>query len=429
LVSLETVGEDARVRRSVMRGWRVVAGAFVVMFMTFGCTYAFTAFFASLQESFGVSRGALSGVFSVAGSLYFFLGALSGPLADRFGPRPMILFGTTAVGVGLIMAGRAQDIREVYAAYGIGIGVGVGFAYVPAIGAVQRWFVARRGFASGIAVAGIGLGTLIVPPVADWLIATQGWRAAYGTLGVACILAAGAAAFAVEGSPERHGFLPDGQVIGVGGEADAAVEGVSVKEAVRSRAFAMLYSAAFLVSLGLFAPFVHLTPYAEDRGVPHALAVALFALIGVGSTAGRFLIGGFADRLGRRRALGAMYLGVALTMGWWLASTQAWQIGVFALVFGACYGGFVALAPALIVDYFGPRNASSLIGLSYTAVALGTLAGPPLAGYAFDVYRSYTLPIAVSAVAAIAAAVLVRIAPDPATERARPASVPRRAAS
>jgi MFS family permease len=204
---------------------------------------------------------------------------------------------------------------------------------------------------------------------------------------------------------------------------------VSVKEAIRSRAFAMLYSAAFLVSLGLFAPFVHLTPYAEDRGVPHALAVALFALIGVGSTAGRFLIGGFADRLGRRRALGAMYLGVALTMGWWLASTQAWQIGLFALVFGACYGGFVALAPALIVDYFGPRNASSLIGLSYTAVALGTLAGPPLAGYAFDVYRSYTLPIAVSAVAAIAAAVLVRVAPDPATERARPAVVPRGGAS
>jgi MFS family permease len=174
-----------------------------------------------------------------------------------------------------------------------------------------------------------------------------------------------------------------------------------------------MYGAAFLVSLGLFTPFVHLAPYAEDQGVPHAVAVGLFALIGIGSTAGRFLIGGLADRIGRRRSLCAMYVGLAFTLLWWLVSTQAWQIGLFALVFGACYGGFVALAPALIVDYFGPRKAGSLIGLTYTAVAFGTLGGPPLAGYAFDLTGSYTLPIAFSAVTALAAAALIRLAPDP----------------
>jgi MFS family permease len=87
-------------RSSVVRGWTVVAGAFAVMFVTFGCTYTFTAFFASLQQEFGVSRGALSWVFSVAASLYFLLGAVSGSLADRYGPRAVVLFGTTAVGVG-----------------------------------------------------------------------------------------------------------------------------------------------------------------------------------------------------------------------------------------------------------------------------------------------------------------------------------------
>jgi MFS family permease len=395
----------------------VVAGAFGVMFVTFGCTYAFTAFFTPLQEGFEVSRGALSGVFSVAASLYFFLGAVSGPLADRFGPRPTIVFGTTTVGLGLIMAGRADALWQIYAAYGIGVGVGVGFAYVPAIAAVQQWFVAKRGFASGVAVSGIGLGTLVVPPIAAWLVDEFGWRGAYYVLGVACIVAGGGAALVIDGSPERHGFLPDGQVLETSLTPQQLAEGLSVRQALGSRAFLLLYSAAFLVSVGLFMPFVHLAPFAEDRGVPHRVAVALFAVVGVGSTAGRFLIGGLADRLGRRRSLAAMYVGVAVTMLWWLASTQAWQIGLFALTFGACYGGFVALAPALIVDYFGPRNASSLIGLSYTAVAFGTLAGPPLGGYAFDVYRSYTLPIAFSAAAAIAAAALVRLAPEPGTER------------
>ena len=400
-------------RRSVVRGWTVVAGAFAVMFVTFGCTYTFTAFFASLQQEFGVSRGALSWVFSVAAALYFLLGAVSGPLADRYGPRAVVLFGTTAVGAGLMLAGRADAVWQVYVAYGVGVGVGVGFSYVPAIGAVQRWFVAQRGFASGIAVSGIGVGTLAVPPVADWIIAAHGWRAAYLTLGVFCILAGGAAALLVEGSPQRRGFLPDGQVAVSAGTGPAILDGLSVRDALASRPFALMYGAAFLVSLGLFTPFVHLAPYAEDQGVPHGLAVALFALIGIGSTVGRFFIGGVADRLGRRRSLCAMYVGLAVTMLWWLASTQAWQIGLFALVFGACYGGFVALAPALIVDYFGPRNASSLIGLAYTAVAFGTLGGPPLAGYAFDATGSYTLPIAFTAAAALAGAALIRLAPEP----------------
>ena len=400
-------------RSSVVRGWTVVAGAFAVMFVTFGCTYTFTAFFASLQQEFGVSRGALSWVFSVAASLYFLLGAVSGSLADRYGPRAVVLFGTTAVGVGLILAGRADAVWQVYAAYGVGVGVGVGLSYVPVVGAVQRWFLVQRGFASGIAVSGIGLGTLVVPPIADWIIAAHGWRAAYLALGVFCIVAGGAAALLVEGSPQRRGFLPDGQVAVAGTTTPTILDGLSVGDALRSPAFALMYGAAFLVSLGLFTPFVHLAPYAEDQGVPHALAVALFALIGIGSTAGRFLVGGVADRLGRRRSLCAMYVGLALTMLWWLASTQAWQIALFALVFGACYGGFVALAPALVVDYFGPRNAGGLIGLTYTAVAFGTLGGPPLAGYAFDLTGSYSLPIAFSAVTALAAAALIRIAPDP----------------
>ena len=100
---------------------------------------------------------------------------------------------------------------------------------------------------------------------------------------------------------------------------------------------------------------------------------------------------------------------------WWLNSRSAWQIAIFALAFGTCYGGFVALAPALIVDYFVERNASGLIGISYTAVALGTLAGSPFAGYAFDSFHSYTIPIAASAAAMFVSFALIYLAPEPAT--------------
>ena len=150
----------------IFHGWFVVAGAFAVTFVGFGCAYTFSAFLESLQRDFGASRGSVSLVFSLAGFLYFGLGIVSGPLADRFGSRRLAVIGMLLTGLGLAAASFARSLVEVYAAYGLGVGIGVGCAYVPAVGAVQRWFVRRRGFASGLAVSGIGVGTLAMPPLA-----------------------------------------------------------------------------------------------------------------------------------------------------------------------------------------------------------------------------------------------------------------------
>jgi MFS family permease len=196
-------------------------------------------------------------------------------------------------------------------------------------------------------------------------------------------------------------------------------QGLALGEILRSRAFRFLYAACFFISIGLFIPFVHLVPYAQDRGISYATAVTLFTLVGVGSTLGRFCLGGVADRLGRKRSLALMYLGVAAMMGWWYFADAVWEIAVFALVYGTFYGGFVALAPALLVDYFGPRNASGIIGFAYTGVAVGTLIGPSFTGYAFDLTHSYALPIAASALFSAVAATLVWMTPEPrAAERA-----------
>lgn len=411
----QPIGADAR--RSARRGWAVVAGAFVIMFASFGACYSFSAFFASLQQTFGASRGALSWVLSIAVSTIFVVGAASGPLADRIGPRVLAAAGGCIVAAGLFVAAASPTLVGVYLGFGLGIGLGTGISYVPAVGAVQRWFVRRRGFASGLAVTGIGAGTLVMPKLAEWLIDGAGWRTAYVVFGCFAVVAGGVAALLIDGSPLRHGFLPDGGVAAPGTTVLPKPAGMAFGAAMRSRPFGMLYGAALFISLGLFMPFVHLTPFAEDRGIPHSVAVTLFALLGVGSTFGRFLVGGVADRFGRKLSLAGMYLGIGVMLAWWLASANVWQICVFALVFGTCYGGFVALSPALIVDYFGERNASGLIGVSYTAVALGTLVGSPLAGYAFDFTHSYTLPIGAGAAMTLVGALLIALAPDPAAFR------------
>src|SRR5215207_1638504 len=168
--------EAVRSRTGIFYGWLVVAAAFAVTFVGFGSAYTFSAFLKPLQADFGASRGSVSLVFSLAGFLYFGFGIVSGPLADRWGARRLAVAGMLLVGLGLAAASVARTLAEVCLAYGVGVGLGIGTSYVPALGAVQRWFTRRRGFASGLAVSGIGVGTFVMPPCAAALIEALGWR-------------------------------------------------------------------------------------------------------------------------------------------------------------------------------------------------------------------------------------------------------------
>lgn len=400
-------------RRPIFYGWFVVAGAFAVTFVGFGNAYSFGAFLPPLQHDFAASRGSVSLVFSLAGFFYFGLGVISGPLADRWGCRPLAVIGMVLVAIGLALASVARSLTEVYAAYGLGVGLGIGCAYVPAVAAVQRWFNRRRGFASGLAVSGIGVGTLVAPPVVAFLIGHLGWRGTYLALAIFTLVVGAGMALLIEDDPRGRGFAADGEALSSDARP-ALVPKAGVKSIVTSPRFIGLYGACFICSFGLFVPFVHLVPYALDHGIPQASGVLLIGAIGVGSTVGRFLLGDLADRLGRAFSFLVMFVGMGLSFAIWLFATGFWQLAAFALIFGVFYGGFVALSPAVVIDYFGARNASSIIGILYTSVALGTLIGPSAAGYAFDWSHSYTLPIIASGCAyAVATAILALTAKAP----------------
>ena len=139
-------------------------------------------------------------------------------------------------------------------------------------------------------------------------------------------------------------------------------------------------------------------------------------MIGIGSTAGRFFLGSLADRLGRRPSLVLVYVCMALALADWAFSTGVWSLGAFALVYGVFYGGWVAVLPAVVMDYFGGRNVSGIIGILFTSAAFGTLVGPAAAGFAFDATHSYMLPILVGAGANIIAACITAGSAGPSSE-------------
>jgi MFS family permease len=374
--------------------WVVVAAAFTLMFVGFGAAYSFAAFFTSFEAEFGALRGEIALVFSLCAFLWFSSGAPAGMLADRFGARRVAIAGVACLVLALYLASTAQSLGVLYATYSIGIGIGVGLVYVPSVGAVQPWFTANRAFASGLAVAGIGAGNFVGPLLAAWWIGLLGWRGAYLALAAFVLVLGGVAAALLK--PKRR-------------DSSRILEGIPLGEALKTTPFWLLFISLMLSCTGLFVPMVHLGPYATDAGYTEAQGVALVSLIGVGSLVGRFTIGAPADRIGRLPSLGLMYAGLGIMFFLWAVASAYWMLVVFAIVFGVCYGAYVALLPTIVMDLYGPRSVSGIIGCLYTGCGLGTLVGPWLAGVAYDAVGSYQLPILAGAAFSVGAAACVVI--------------------
>jgi MFS transporter, OFA family, oxalate/formate antiporter len=411
--------------RRLFRGWLIVAAVFAVTFLGFGSAYTFSSFFQPLQLEFGAARGSVALVFAIAGFLYFIVGVISGPLADRWGARPLVMLGMLLTGAGLLAASAARSLEAVFLAYGIGVGLGVGCVYVPAVSVVQRWFVRRRALASGLAVSGIGAGTLVMPLLASVLIDAIGWRSAYLVLGALTAIVGAGVSLLIDSDPRDRGLTPDGLAGDQSPAAAAIRSGASLREAVASSTFRILYVTCLISAFAVFVPFVHLVPYALDRGIDSRRAALLISLVGVGSTAGRFVLGSVADWIGRLRFLVVTCIGMALALAIWAGADSFARLAVFALAFGAFYGGWVAILPTVVMDRFGSANISSIIGVLYTSVALGTLAGPTVAGVLFDRSGSYALAIGLGCAANTLAAglslILLRKKPGP--ERSSAAGV------
>ena len=381
-------------RQEQRYGWVVVGAAFTLMFVGFAAAYSFAAFFTAFESEFGASRGHIALVFSLAALAWFVCGAPGGLLADRFGPRRVALAGVACLAAALALASAASSVTMLYVTYSIGIGLGVGLLYVPSIGAVQPWFEANRAFASGLAVAGIGAGNVAGPLLAAWWIAQLGWRGAYLALAAAILVVGTVAALAIRQKP---------------GTRKPAAGNTGVRAAMRTPAFWLLYASLVFSCIGTFVPMVHLGPYAQDAGLSAAQGVTLVSLIGLGSLLGRFTIGPFADRLGRQGSLAAMYAGLGAMLLVWLSVQSYWLLAAFAVVFGICYGGYVALLPTLVMDRYGARSVSGIIGFLYTGAGLGTLLGPWLAGVAYDLLGAYDVPIAAGAVFAFLASACILV--------------------
>ena len=380
------IGETAGETVDSARAWLTVGAGFLACFTLFGVAYSFGAFFKPMAFEFGATREATSAIFSITAALYFALSPLTGYLSDRFGPRPVVVVGALATGGGVILTAFIPRLWFAYFTYSLGVGIGVSCCYVPLVSMIAGWFDRRRNTALGLAVAGIGAGTLTIPPLSGEMIVHLGWRRAYVILGIAAVALLMLCAALSKRPPAgaQHVARP------------------RFGEFVRERNFIVLYISSALANVATTIPFVFLPVYAREHGISEVAAATLISCIGLTSMFGRVGLGTLADRVGLIRLYQAAVLALGLSYFIWLGAHGYMTMVLFALAMGASYGGYVALNPSVVAELFGVTGMGVVLGTLYTSIAVTALVGPPIVGAIIDRTGSYQIGILFTIVATLA---------------------------
>lgn len=388
---------------SIYPGWLVVLAAYFGVSVSFGSLLVFTfgIFIKPLSAEFGWGRESISAAFGFAAMSVAVCSPVLGRLLDRYEPRWVILpcmaiFGAAFASLSLL----SPSLLHLYAVFVVLGMVGNGTTQMGYSRAVSTWFDEKRGLALALVMAGVGTGGIVLPPLAQALIARGGWRTAYAGL---------AALIFVFGIPLTAVFVRERHSVQQG--VRLHTEGVTVRDAVRSRAFLIIVATLFLGSITINGAVTHLSPLLTDRGIDATSAALTVSLLGAASFCGRLLTGYLLDRFFGPRVSFLLMTGVAA--GIVILSRAASVIPAMAAValIGLGLGAEADITPYLLSRYFGLRAFSTLYGLTWTAYAAAGAIGPVIMGKAFDVTGSYGPLLGMLAIAMFVSAGLMLLLP------------------
>ena len=378
--------------KKVFYGWWIVLACSLLSFYVAGVIFfGFTAFFEPIAEEFSWSYTQISFAVSLRGLEMGVFAPLVGFLADRFGPRKVIFWGTITVGIGLIFLSFTQSLAMFYGsilllAFGAG-----GCTSVVTTTAVVNWFRKKAGMALGVLGSGIGAGGLMVLLIV-YLIDLYQWRTTLIILGLGMWAIGIPLSLLIRNRPEDYGYLPDGEVRAISGQSqefqDEGVE-IGFKEALKMRTFLYLNLIEAVRMMTLMAVFTHVMPYLSSVGMQRATASLVAGVIPLIGIIGRFGFGWLGDIYDKRHMM-------ALTLGLIILGILAfsflhlrWVIIPFLLLFPLGHGGSMVLRGSILREYFGRNSFGKMLGIIMGSASIGGIVGPTLAGWSYDTWGSY----------------------------------------
>jgi MFS family permease len=368
--------------------WAIVPAAFVIILVTNGLTVGgIAAFDPALIAELGVTRGAIKVGDAIQLGVTSLLTLLTGQLVDRYGYRRVMLAGIVALLWGFYLLGHVSSLQDYYwsrAWMGLGLAcAGMAICMV----AVSRWFVASRGLALGIVLAGTSFGNGFMPSVFTALIAAYGWRgASLFTLALLAFLPLLVWCIMREW-PASLGLKPLGAV-SAAVEARAMGEDLGYLQIIRRREFWLLGTAAFCTFYAFLGINNNLILHMMQLGMAQSAAAAMFIPLFLAGLSGKVLAGWLSDRFGRK-AVWTGCLALMLTGALMLATLRASLIAPAAIILGLGWGANYTLLQAVTGDVFGARSLGRVMGAITVLDAGGGALGPWITAALSDLSGNY----------------------------------------
>ena len=427
----------ARPKSRLFYGWYVVTGAFFAHWMGAGIGIPiFGLFFKPMSAELNWTRAMTTLPLVTRNVLSHLAGPIIGPLVDRFGPKYLMTGGAIIAGVGTMLMSQTNSLWQFFLFFAVIGAIGnAGLSNIVTNTTIAKWFVRKRGRATGIAAAGINVGEAIITPFVLLLITLFGWRAAWIGIGlVPWLVVAPASFFLMRRAPEDMGLLPDGDPPPNGerqpeSEAnqvehttdkspntspDTSDEYVwTAKEAFKTPALWMIVLATNLAGLAVSGVVMHQIPFLTDQGLSQADAAMSLVTYAVFAVLSKLLWGFLAERIQIRYLTAASLLGSALGLVI-LIQADALRDGIiFGVVYGSTRGAWSVVQSLIWADYFGRRFLGTIRGFVAPIQLVSGIGGPLFAALVFDLRQSYILAFSIFVVSYILGALLILITQPP----------------
>jgi MFS transporter, OFA family, oxalate/formate antiporter len=378
-----------------LKRWQVLIGAVPIQ-ACLGAVYAWSVFRIPLQQKFGWTSAQATIPFQAILLTFALTMALGGLWQDKAGPRIVASVGGLFLGLGLLLASFSRSLLSLTLTYGILGGIGLGLAYGCPISAGIKWFPEKRGLITGLIVASFGAGAMVFAPLARKLIDANDVMQAFSVL-------AGIFTVGVIGGAQILRNPPSGYAV-------SNIKGASSKVSADSSWGQMVttwqfYLMLFLYCIGAAAGFVviaHAAPMAQsniaslkeliaagDATKAKAIAASIVGIIAISNAIGRVFWGAVSDRIGRFKTLSLIF--VSCAVGLWCVnlSTEHFTFIASTCLVGMCFGGFLALFPAITAELYGTKRIGLNYGTVFIAYGLGALVGPWVSAEVFDATGTY----------------------------------------
>ncbi|RXH33724.1 MFS transporter [Bradyrhizobium zhanjiangense] len=362
--------------------WVIVAAGGLLGCVAIGGMFSLPVFLQPITKDTGWSVTGISSAMTIGFLAMAFTSMVWGTLTDRFGPRPVVLTGSTVLALSLFAASHAASLIVFQFVFGLLVGAACAAIFAPMMATVTGWFETQRSLAVSLVSAGMGMAPMTMAPFAAWLVSGHDWRTSMQIVALVVGAIMIPVSFLVRRPPAlaHAAAAPKGE--GAQGE-------LSMGEALRSPQFLILLATNFFCCATHSGPIIHTVSYAVSCGIPLVAAVTIYSIEGFAGLGGRIAFGVLGDRFGAKRVL---VTGLLLQAFGALAYVFAHQLATFyavGAVFGFIYAGTMPLYAVLIRENFPLKMMGTVIGGSAMAGSLGMATGPLAGGLIYDAFSSY----------------------------------------